>query len=717
MKIRIIVLFALLQTSLPAQDTGKLYLDSSRDPSERAMDLTARLTLSEKCSLLMYHSPSIPQLGVAEYNWWNECLHGVARAGKATVFPQAIALAATFDTELVFQVADVISTEARAKYMAARRKDNLGQYSGLTFWTPNVNIFRDPRWGRGQETYGEDPLLTSVMGAAFVQGLQGNNPHYLKTSACAKHFIVHSGPEAGRHHFNAMPTEADFYNTYAPAFKALVDAGVESVMCAYNRTWNEPCCGSSPLLHDLLRTKWGFNGQIVSDCWALDDMWLRHQVVNSELEAAALAARAGTNLNCGSIYHFLPEAVEKGLITEGIIDSLLQPVLITRIKLGMFDPDSVSPWRNTSPDTVNCLNHRQLAYKAALESCVLLQNTNHILPLDESKLKNIFITGPTAAEVDALLGNYNGFSGKLTTVLEAIINHLDAGTMADYSRGCLLSGDSVFHGFWQAGFADVIIASMGNTRLLEGEDGDAMLSNHGGDRIELGLAGNQIEFLRLMREKYPEKPIIVVVTGGSAIDISAIQPFADAILLAWYPGEQGGNAVADLIFGDENPSGKLPVTFYKSVNDLPPYDDYSMQGRTYRYFSGETLFPFGYGLSYADFEYISATSNRTEYEAGEEILLTVTIKNTSVLKGAEVVQVYCDYPISGDAAPNKSLIAFARVEILPYSVQSVDFVIPIENFRLWDGNLNDYQVSKGTYHLMVGSSSQDIRLTKTIKVR
>jgi len=717
MKIRIIVLFALLQTSLPAQDTGKLYLDSSRDPSERAMDLTARLTLSEKCSLLMYHSPSIPRLGVAEYNWWNECLHGVARAGKATVFPQAIALAATFDTELVFQVADVISTEARAKYMAARRKDNLGQYSGLTFWTPNVNIFRDPRWGRGQETYGEDPLLTSVMGAAFVQGLQGNNPHYLKTSACAKHFIVHSGPEAGRHHFNAMPTEADFYNTYAPAFKALVDAGVESVMCAYNRTWNEPCCGSSPLLHDLLRTKWGFNGQIVSDCWALDDMWLRHQVVNSELEAAALAARAGTNLNCGSIYHFLPEAVEKGLITEGIIDSLLQPVLITRIKLGMFDPDSVSPWRNTSPDTVNCLNHRQLAYKAALESCVLLQNTNHILPLDESKLKNIFITGPTAAEVDALLGNYNGFSGKLTTVLEGIINHLDAGTMADYSRGCLLSGDSVFHGFWQAGFADVIIASMGNTRLLEGEDGDAMLSNHGGDRIELGLAGNQIEFLRLMREKYPEKPIIVVVTGGSAIDISAIQPFADAILLAWYPGEQGGNAVADLIFGDENPSGKLPVTFYKSVNDLPPYDDYSMQGRTYRYFSGETLFPFGYGLSYADFEYISATSNRTEYEAGEEILLTVTIKNTSVLKGAEVVQVYCDYPISGDAAPNKSLIAFARVEILPYSVQSVDFVIPIENFRLWDGNLNDYQVSKGTYHLMVGSSSQDIRLTKTIKVR
>lgn len=707
----------MLQTSLPAQDTGKLYLDSSRDPSERAMDLTARLTLSEKCSLLMYHSPSIPRLGVAEYNWWNECLHGVARAGKATVFPQAIALAATFDTELVFQVADVISTEARAKYMAARRKDNLGQYSGLTFWTPNVNIFRDPRWGRGQETYGEDPLLTSVMGAAFVQGLQGNNPHYLKTSACAKHFIVHSGPEAGRHHFNAMPTEADFYNTYAPAFKALVDAGVESVMCAYNRTWNEPCCGSSPLLHDLLRTKWGFNGQIVSDCWALDDMWLRHQVVNSELEAAALAARAGTNLNCGSIYHFLPEAVEKGLITEGIIDSLLQPVLITRIKLGMFDPDSVSPWRNTSPDTVNCLNHRQLAYKAALESCVLLQNTNHILPLDESKLKNIFITGPTAAEVDALLGNYNGFSGKLTTVLEGIINHLDAGTMADYSRGCLLSGDSVFHGFWQAGFADVIIASMGNTRLLEGEDGDAMLSNHGGDRIELGLAGNQIEFLRLMREKYPEKPIIVVVTGGSAIDISAIQPFADAILLAWYPGEQGGNAVADLIFGDENPSGKLPVTFYKSVNDLPPYDDYSMQGRTYRYFSGETLFPFGYGLSYADFEYISATSNRTEYEAGEEILLTVTIKNTSVLKGAEVVQVYCDYPISGDAAPNKSLIAFARVEILPYSVQSVDFVIPIENFRLWDGNLNDYQVSKGTYHLMVGSSSQDIRLTKTIKVR
>jgi len=717
MKIPILILVTLLQTALVAQDTAWRFMDVSLSPNLRALDLSSRLTLTEKCSLLMYNSPSVSRLGVAGYNWWNECLHGVARAGKATVFPQAIGLAATFDTELIFQVADAISTEARAKYMAARRKDNLSQYTGLTFWTPNVNIFRDPRWGRGQETYGEDPLLTSLMGVAFVKGLQGDDDSHLKTAACAKHFIVHSGPEAGRHHFNADPTEADFYNTYTPAFKALVEAGIESVMCAYNRTWDEPCCGSSPLLHDLLRTKWGFKGHIVSDCWALDDMWLRHQVVNSEIEAAALAARAGTNLNCGSIYHFLPEAVEKGLITEATVDTLLQPVLITRFKLGLFDPDSVSPWRNLSPDTVNCLIHRQLAYKAAFESCILLQNTNHVLPLDESKLKNIFITGPTAAEVDALLGNYNGFSGNLVTILEGITNRLDPGTMADYSRGCLLSGDSVFHGFWQAGFSDVVIVSMGYTRLVEGEDGDAMLSNHGGDRIDLGLPGNQIEFLHRMRKTYPLKPIIVVITGGSAIDISSIQPYADAILLAWYPGEQGGNAIADLLFGEANPSGKLPVTIYKSVDDLPPYEDYSMKSRTYRYFSGKALFPFGFGLSYADFNYESALTDQTVYSQGENIHLTVKLKNTSKVVGTEVVQVYCDYPVSGESIPKKSLVAFARIEVLPDSLQSADLLIPMDNFKLWDSQLNDYQIAKGTYHLYIGSSSQDVQMTKTIEIR
>jgi beta-glucosidase len=680
----------------------------------------------------MYNSPAIERLDIKEYNWWNECLHGVARAGKATVFPQAIGLAATFDTALVFQVADVISTEARAKHQAALKKDNTGQYSGLTFWTPNINIFRDPRWGRGQETYGEDPLLTSWMGTSFVRGLQGNDPKHLKTAACAKHFIVHSGPEAGRHHFNALPTEADFYNTYAPAFKALVEAGVESVMCAYNRTWDEPCCGSTPLLNDLLRTQWGFKGQVVSDCWALDDMWLRHQVVETEVEAAALGAKAGTNLNCGSIYHFLPEAVAEGLITEETIDSLLQPVLLTRFKLGMFDPDSLSPWFGLNTDTVNCLHHQELAYQVALESCVLLQNKNHILPLDESSLNNIFITGPTAAEVDALLGNYNGFSGNLSTMLEGVIDHLDPGTMADYSRGCLLSGDSVYHGFWQAGFADVVLAFMGNTRLVEGEDGDAMLSNHGGDRIELGLPANQIEFLQLMREHHPDKPIVVVIAGGSAIDVSAIKPLVDGILMAWYPGEQGGKAVADLIFGDASPSGKLPVTFYKSVDDLPDYEDYSMNNRTYRYFTGEALYPFGYGLSYASFDFLGAEVDRSVYKDNEKIHLTVSVKNTSKIKGAEVVQVYCDYPVEGEGIPLQTLVAFARIDIEPGSTKLVELDIPVDRFQLWESTLGkgdgtneqqshisngDYRVHMGNYHLRIGASSQDIRLTQSIEVK
>ena len=717
MKSQLFILFFLLQTVIVAQNDQPLYLNTSSPFAERALDLTSRLTLEEKCSQLLYDSPAIPRLNIKGYNWWNECLHGVARAGKATVFPQAIGLAATFDTALVFQVADIISTEARAKYQAAQLKNNHGQYAGLTFWTPNVNIFRDPRWGRGQETYGEDPMLTSSMGTAFVHGLQGNNPRLLKSAACAKHFVVHSGPEVSRHHFNANPTTNDFYNTYAPAFKALVDAGVESVMCAYNRVWDEPCCGSSTLLNDLLRKQWGFNGQIVSDCWALDDMWQRHQVVKTEVEAAALAAKAGTNLNCGSIYHFLPEAVSKGLITESTIDSILQPVLLTRFKLGMFDPVSLSPWNGLSPDTVNCSMHQKVAYQAALESCVLLQNNNHTLPLNESNLKNIFITGPTAAETDALLGNYNGFSGNLTTVLEGIINHLNPGTMADYSRGCLLSGDSVFHGFWQAGFADVIIASMGNTRLTEGEDGDAMLSNHGGDRVELGLPGNQIEFLRLMREKHPEKPIVVIITGGSAIDVSAIQPLADAILLAWYPGEEGGNAIADLIFGKENPSGKLPVTLYKSASDLPPFDDYSMQGRTYRYFSGKPLYPFGFGLSYADFEYLSATTKKTKFSKEEMINLTVNIRNNSAVTGTEVIQIYTDYPLSGDEVPMKSLVAFARVEVNPNSSQSVELIIPSNHFKLWDDNLNTYKIPEGKFHLMIGSSSEDIQLTKEITIK
>lgn len=706
-RICLLVFILVVNTTLSGQTTQFPFQDNTTSNNERISDLLSRLTLEEKCSLLMYNSPAIERLNIEEYNWWNESLHGIGRAGKATVFPQAIGMAATFDPELIYRVADAISTEARAKYNAARVKGNRSQYAGITFWSPNVNIFRDPRWGRGQETYGEDPFLTSQMGIAYVKGLQGNTPGLLKTAACAKHFVVHSGPEESRHRFNAMPSLSDFHNTYAPAFKALVDAGVESVMCAYNRTFDEPCCGSSPLLKDLLRNQWGFKGHIVSDCWALDDIWLRHKVASSEVEAAAMAALAGMNLNCGYLYNFLPQAVEKNMIDETLVDSLLTPVLNTRLKLGMFDPDSLSPWNNLSPDTVNCLLHKQLAYKTAVESCVLLQNKNNVLPLNENTLKKIFITGPTAAEMDALLGNYNGFSGNLTTILEGIINGLNPGTLANYSRGCLLAGDTVFHGFWDAEGADVIIASLGYTRMLEGENGDAMLSKYGGDRRDLKLPENQLKFLHKMRDKYPETCIIVVLTGGSAFALEEIQQIADAILMAWYPGEQGGNAVADILFGRANPSGKLPITFYKSIDQLPNFDNYNMEGRTYRYFEGEPLYPFGYGLSYSTFNILECNSDRKKYSLSDTITVSVTIQNNSSIGGVETIQTYTDYPDNIAFAPIKSLIAFQRVFIPPNEIVATTLHIPAEQLKLYAKEEKSITVSKGSYEFSISTSSVD----------
>jgi beta-glucosidase len=393
---------------------GKVKDYKFRNPAmpleERIDDLISHLTLEQKAGIMLYDSPGIDSLGIPAYNWWNECLHGVARAGKATVFPQAIGLAALFDDSLVFQIASAISDEARAKYNTAVKKNNRAQYAGLTFWTPNINIFRDPRWGRGQETYGEDPYLTARIGVAFVKGLQGNNPRYLKAAACAKHFAVHSGPENTRHEFNAMPDERDFRETYLPAFKSLVDAEVEAVMCAYNRLYDLPCCGSPYLLNDILRQEWGFKGHIVSDCWAPDDFYKTHKVVKTEVEAAAMAANAGVNLNCGYTYEVLPDAVKQGLVRESTIDSILRPLLRTRFKLGLFDPDSLNPFSAIDPSIVDCDRHRQLAYEAAAKSIVLLKN-NGILPLRKDTLKKIYVTGPTATDVFALVGNYNGWSG------------------------------------------------------------------------------------------------------------------------------------------------------------------------------------------------------------------------------------------------------------------------------------------------------------------
>lgn len=673
---------------------------------QRIDDLLSRLTPAEKVSQLLYNSPAIDRLGIPEYNWWNECLHGVGRAGRATVFPQAIGLAATFDDSLVYRIADAISTEARAKFNEAVKKGNRSQYMGLSFWTPNINIFRDPRWGRGQETYGEDPYLTGRMGSAFVRGLQGNDPKYLKAAACAKHFAVHSGPEKTRHEFNANPTEKDFRETYLPAFKTLADAKVEAVMCAYNRLYDEPCCGSNYLLNNILREEWGFEGHIVTDCWALDDIWLRHKVVETREEAAAMAATAGVNLNCGYIYQYLPQAIEKGLISESILDTILGPLLKTRIKLGLFDPPEMMPWSDIGEEAVNSQAHIALAYEAAAKSIVLLQNKNKFLPLKRDSITNIFITGPTAADILALTGNYNGWSGDMVTFLEGITRSVDAGTKVDYSMGCRLSEPGAYTGFWEAQMADVIVVCLGNTRMLEGEEGDAMLNPDGGDRTDIRLPESQREYIRLLREKAPDKPIIAVITGGSAIALQDVLETADAVLFAWYPGEQGGTALADILFGKVNPSGRLPVTFYKSVEDLPPFNDYSMEGRTYKYFKGEPLFPFGFGLSYTTFEYLESSITKRTYGDAEKITVTVKVKNNGNCEGENVVLVYASWagePINknGIRMPQseRTLVGFKRVHLEAGEINTITFDVDLLDMHQWDEKHHQYYVRKGDYYI------------------
>ena len=596
----LLVFFGLLITNATSQ---KSFRNTKLPLETRVDDLLKNLTLQEKISLLGFRSPAVGRLNIPAYNWWNEGLHGVARAGEATVFPQAIGMAASFNNDLLYKVADAISTEARAKYNLAVSNDRRLQYMGLTFWSPNINIFRDPRWGRGQETYGEDPFLTATMGTAFVKGIQGNDKHYLKASACAKHFAVHSGPEAGRHTFNTIVDEKDLRETYLYSFKKLVNAGVESVMCAYNRVNGEPCCTSNTLLHNILHNEWKFQGHVVTDCGALDDIWLRHKVMPNAVDVAAAAIKAGVNLNCGSL---LPDdamkAIQQNLLTEKDIDSALAPDLRTQFKLGFYDPQSMNPFKNYGDDSVANAYHVELARKMAQQSMVLLKNKDHLLPLDKNKYNAYMVIGPNAASMDALLGNYHGVSGNAVNFVEGITKAVGAGARVEYDEGCNYTDTTHFGGIWAASNADVTIAVLGLTPVYEGEEGDAFLSPGGGDRLSLQLPASQIAFIKALR-KGTKTPIVAVITAGSDLDLSSIEPYVDAIIYAWYPGQQGGNALADILFGKVSPSGKLPVTFYKSFDELPAYDNYAMQGRTYRYFTKPVEFPFGFGLSYTHFDY------------------------------------------------------------------------------------------------------------------
>lgn len=666
-----------------ASEQKAVYLDASQPVGERVADLISRMTLAEKVTQLRNKAPAIPALQVPEYDWWNECLHGVGRAGIATVFPQAIGLAAMWNTELMAQIANAISDEARAKHHEALRQDVHARYTGLTYWAPNINIFRDPRWGRGQETYGEDPYLTARMGVAFVKGLQGDDPHYLKLVATPKHFAVHSGPEADRHRFDAEVDAYDLNDTYLPAFAACIkEAGAASVMGAYNRTNGEPCCASPTLLQRILRDKWGFTGFVVSDCGAIGDIYRHHQVAPTPEAAAAMAVRAGCDLECGDVYRHLPSAVEQGLITEAEIDTALTRVLTARFRLGMFDPPEHVPYARIPIEVNDCPQHRVLTLQAARESIVLLKNDpwgkgHPLLPL-QRKLKRIAVIGPNADVVDVLLGNYNGTPSAFVTPLQGIRAKVGSDTEVVYAAGCPLNSKDT-SGFAEAvqvaKTSDVAVVVLGLSPRMEGEEGDS-----DGDRDNLDLPGVQEELLQAVHAT--GTPVVLVLLAGSALAINWAQEHIPAIVLAWYPGEEGGTALADVLFGDYNPAGRLPVTFYKSVEQLPPFTDYRMDGRTYRYFRQEPLYPFGFGLSYSAFDYSDLRINPTVAAAGSVVEVVATVKNTGTCAGDEVVQLYITHRNGAKRLPLRQLQGFTRIHLQPGQQQQVRFALQPEQLAV-----------------------------------
>jgi beta-glucosidase len=818
-----------LPLSLANQQQTPPYKNPALPIEQRVNDLVSRMTLEEKISQMMNGAAAIERLGVPEYEWWNEGLHGVARAGYATVFPQAIGLAATWNTDLMFEVADVISTEARAKHHEFDRKGDHGRYKGLTYWSPNINIFRDPRWGRGQETYGEDPYLTARMGVAFVKGLQGNDTKYLKVVATPKHYAVHSGPEPERHSFDAKAVERDMQETYLPAFHATVVEGkAYSVMCAYNRTNGEPCCTSKPL-NDILRKQWGFNGFIVSDCGAIDDIYLRHKYVKTEAEASALAVKAGTDLTCGREYKSLVQAVKDGLITEAEIDVAVKRLMTARFKLGMFDPPEMVAYARI-PFSENASEaHRQLSLRAARESLVLLKNQNNALPLKKD-LKTIAVIGPSADNLGVLLGNYNGQPTKYVTPLAGIQAKVSANTKvlyspalyapgvvvepipassmsnngpglrAEYFNNRELKGTPVLvrndaqvnfewgamspapgvpednfsvrwtgklqapeSGTYQIGIAgnggmrlvidnqtvveeltnrrtrsvnkdialeagrtydirleyfengnqysaaklnwappsgdkrlrddaleksrqaDAVVMVMGITPSVEGEEMEVKVDGfRGGDRTDIGLPKPQEELIKEVQAL--GKPVVLVLLGGSALAVNWANANVPAILDAWYPGEEGGTAIADVIFGDYNPAGRLPVTFYKSVAQLPDFTDYSMQGRTYRFFKDEPLYPFGFGLSYTSFKYDGLKFSTSSVRSGQPVEVSATVTNSGARAGDEVVQLYVTDVAASVPVAIRSLAGIKRVTLKPGEKRTVTFTIKPEQMSVIDNN-------------------------------
>jgi len=832
----------------------------------RVRDLVARMTLEEKVSQMKDVAPAIPRLGVPEYNWWNEALHGVARSGLATVFPQAIGFAATWNDSLVRRMAAVISDEARAKHHDYLRRDSHARYQGLTIWSPNINLFRDPRWGRGQETYGEDPYLTGRLAVQFIRGLQGDDPRYLKTVSTVKHFAVHSGPEPERHEFDAVVSERDLRETYLPHFEAGIrEGGAYSLMCAYNRLYGRPACGSDLLLKDLLRGEWKFPGYVVSDCGAIDDIYLRHKVVATAPEAAAMGVKSGTDLDCGRVYPNLVAAVRQGLIAEAQIDTSVTRLFRARFKLGMFDPPSRVRWARIPYAVVDQPSHRALARRVARESMVLLKNAGNTLPLRKD-LRAIAVIGPNADQWRMLLGNYNGIPKDPVTPLRGIreavsprtrvlhargselapgipvLGLMPAGVLAadggrglraEYFAGRAMTGAPVgttrdslidvtwheaapragldpndFGVRWTATFtpprtgvyrlglvgtmrfqlalddsvivrsrysrddeypdprlvqsaplrleggrayrlriearesygeadlqlvwsppsegleeealaaarqADAVVLVLGLTANLEGEEMPVQVPGfRGGDRTALDLPAPQQQLME--RITALGKPTVLVLMSGSAMSIGWAQEHVPAIVEAWYPGQAGGQAIADVLFGDYNPAGRLPVTFYRSVAELPPFESYAMKGRTYRYFEGAPLYPFGHGLSYTTFRYANLRASQSTLRAGDTVTVSVDVTNAGRRAGDEVVQLYVRYPGSKIERPRRDLRGYARVSLRPGETRTVRLRVPASSLRYWDESAHAWRLEAGAVELEVGASSADIRLRRTLAV-
>jgi beta-glucosidase len=827
------------------------YLNSGLSTDKRIDDLISRMTLDEKISQLRYDAPAIDRLGIPAYNWWNECLHGVARSGRATVFPQAIGLAATWDKVLMFRVATAISDEARAKHHDYIRRGKHGIYQGLTFWSPNINIFRDPRWGRGMETYGEDPYLTGQMGLQFVSGLQGDDPNYLKTVATVKHFAVHSGPEPDRHSFDARVSKRDLHETYLPHFReCIINGGARSIMCAYNLLDGDPCCGNKFLLEDVLRKNWGFDGYVVSDCWALTDFYNFQTTSKNSAEAGALALKAGTDLNCGVVYRDLQQAIDSGFTDGEKIDLSLKRILKARFQLGMFDPPEEVPYAQIPIEVNDCEKHRLLALETARESIVLLKNENNFLPLKKD-LKSIAVIGPNADDVEVLLANYNGTPSDPVTLLRGIREEIGKQTGLIYARGCdwaegmpkllpvpakylshpengnLLPGlrgdyfdnaemvgeavevkvaENISFNFWDqsplegfdddnysirwtgfieapvdgtyliGGFgsnykiyfedslfvsysnvhesgqrcsaidlvkgekynlkveaydnggdcqielrwripvrdlelealeaasnADVVIMCMGLSPRLEGEEMKVPVEGfEGGDRTSLDLPFVQVDLMKKVLQA--NKNVVLVLLNGSALSINWADDNIPAIVEAWYPGQAGGTAVADVLFGNYNPAGRLPVTFYKSVDDLPPFDNYDMDGRTYKYFSGAPLYPFGHGLSYTTFQYSNMQVPENS-STSENLKVSVQLKNTGPVAGDEVVQFYVSRKDRNNLDPICKLLGFERIHLEPGEEMQVEFTIESRQLSGIDENGNRV-LQPGIFKVFIGGGQE-----------